>query len=229
MKNKISSNPSDIYMDGTLSSNPFKILKLFLQFRSTISRFAHRSSGRFQLEWQLRCAITFNPCVIGEIWEYRCVRLVESFIPVLLIHRSDCRFAANRRFSSRLKRTKSSPVSFPPLLSMEFLLFFVLVRTTPPSLLSFSFPVVSPPPRRWSPNPLGSSTVPFPRAVVPRSSTCAPRTPATAPAPPMRSAGARPPCGCPSFPPPLCPCHGERKEMEGGRRWFFWEKAPGVF
>jgi hypothetical protein len=116
-KNKISLNPSNIYiyiyilyMDVTLSSNPFQISKSFPQIRSTCPGIAHRSSGRFQLQRQFRRAINSNPCVIGEIREYHCIRLIERFVLVLLIRRSDHRFVANRQFSSRLQRTPPSPV-----------------------------------------------------------------------------------------------------------------------
>jgi hypothetical protein len=45
MKNKISSTPSNIYIDGTLSLNPFQISKPFPQFRFTVPRIASRSLG----------------------------------------------------------------------------------------------------------------------------------------------------------------------------------------
>jgi hypothetical protein len=83
-------------MDGTLSSSPFQILKPFPQIRSTIPGIARRSSGRFQLRRQLQRVITFNPCVISEIREYRCVRLIEGFLSVLSIHLSDLRSTVNR-------------------------------------------------------------------------------------------------------------------------------------
>jgi hypothetical protein len=48
-KNKISSNPSNIYMAGNLSSSPFKILKPIPKFRSETPGIARQSSGWFQL------------------------------------------------------------------------------------------------------------------------------------------------------------------------------------
>jgi hypothetical protein len=136
--------------------NPFQILKLFPQIRSTIPGIA-----RWSLEWfQIRWPITFNLCVIGGIREYRCVRLIENFVPVLSIRR----FAANRQFSSRLQRTPSSLLSFPQLLSIEFLRSSH-VRSPSLSLLPQHAPSPSfPPPRACA--PLGRWLDPFPPALV---------------------------------------------------------------
>jgi hypothetical protein len=130
-------------MAGTLSSNPFQILKTLPQIRSTIPGIVRGSSRRLQL----RRAITFNTCVVGEIREYHYVCLVESFVSVLSIRRSDHRFAAIQKFSSRLHRTPSSPVSLPPFLYMEFLHFSPYAQ---PLSLSPGAPPPSPPagPRR---------------------------------------------------------------------------------
>jgi hypothetical protein len=102
-----------IYMAGTLSLNPFQISKSFSQFWSTIPGIACRSLVRFQLRRQLQRAITFNSCIVGKIREYRCVRLIESFVLVVSIHWSDLRFAVNWRISPRLRRGSSCLVSFP--------------------------------------------------------------------------------------------------------------------
>jgi hypothetical protein len=93
MKNKISSNPSNIYMAGIFSSSPFQNSKPHPQIHSETLGIAPRSSGRFQL----RRAITFDLCVISGIRGYRYVRLIESFILVPSIHLSDQQFVLNRR------------------------------------------------------------------------------------------------------------------------------------
>jgi hypothetical protein len=123
-------------MDGTLSSIPFQISKLFPQIRSTIPGIARRSSGRFQLRW----AITFNPCVVGKIREYHYIHLVKSFVPMFSIHRSNRRFATNRWFSSRLRRTPSSTLSFPIVVHEGFSIFpmcSLSISLTESSLVSF--------------------------------------------------------------------------------------------
>jgi hypothetical protein len=83
-------------MAGTLSSSHFQILKPFPPIRSTNPRIARRSSRGFHLERQLRRAITFNSCVVGGIRGYRYIRIIESFVPMPSIRRSDCTFVANR-------------------------------------------------------------------------------------------------------------------------------------
>jgi hypothetical protein len=102
--------------------NPFQIKKLFPQFRSTISGIGRRASMQFQLHR----AITFNPCVVIEIQEYRCVCFVERFVPVLSIHRSNPRFAVNRQTSHRLHRGSSSPASFSIVVHGSFFVFFFM-------------------------------------------------------------------------------------------------------
>jgi hypothetical protein len=42
-KNKIFSNPINVYMDGTLSSSPFQISKTFPQFRYTVPGITRRT------------------------------------------------------------------------------------------------------------------------------------------------------------------------------------------
>jgi hypothetical protein len=80
MKNKISSKPDDIYI-GILSSSPFQNSKTHPQIRSETPGIARRSLERFQL----RRAITFDPCIVSGIRGYRCIRLIESFVSVPLI------------------------------------------------------------------------------------------------------------------------------------------------
>jgi hypothetical protein len=89
-------------MTGILSSSPFWILKPRQQSRSETLGIARQSSRRFQLQR----AITFNPCVVGEIRGYRCVRLVESIVSVPSIRRSNRRFVLSRRICARLQRCR---------------------------------------------------------------------------------------------------------------------------
>jgi hypothetical protein len=93
-------------MSGFISSSPFQNTKRFLQIQSLAPSIARRSSGRFQL----RRAITPNPCIVCRIRGYRCVRLVEGFVAAHLVRRLDPRISGNRRISSRLRRESSSPV-----------------------------------------------------------------------------------------------------------------------
>jgi hypothetical protein len=99
-------NPRYIYMSGFISSNPFQNTKRFLQIQSLASGIARRSSGRFQL----RRAITLNPCIVCRIRGYRCVRLVEGFVPARSVRRLDPRISGNRWIFSRLRRGSSFPV-----------------------------------------------------------------------------------------------------------------------
>jgi hypothetical protein len=144
-KNKISSNPSNIYMAGNLSSSPFKILKPIPKFRSETPGIARRSSGWFQLRRQLRQAITFNPCVVGGIRGCRCVCLVESFVLVLSIRRSDLRFVVNRQIFPWLWRGSSSPVGPPPLICKGFFVSLSPAQPFPLFSLPSPFLVAAPP------------------------------------------------------------------------------------
>jgi hypothetical protein len=197
-------------MAGTLLSSPFQILKLFPKIWSTILGIAHRSSGRFQHRWQLWRAITFNPCVVGEIQEYRCIRLVKRFVPVLLIRRSDNHFAANRWFSSRLQRTSSSVVSFSIVVHWSFFVFFSKCAALYLSQLS---PSLFPPTR---PSPLFLPSLrPLPRR--PMAATPARARPHHAPLP-------RP--GQQPAPPRLvdeCPPHARGPSSPPPCPWQLWE------
>jgi hypothetical protein len=82
-------NPRYIYMSGFISSSPFQNTKQFLQIRSLAPGIARRSSERFQLERQLRQAITPNPCIVYGIRGYPCVRLVEGFVGAHSVCRLD--------------------------------------------------------------------------------------------------------------------------------------------
>jgi hypothetical protein len=105
-------------MAGILSSSPFQNSKPHPQIRSETPGIARRSSGQFQLQRQLRRAITFDHCVVGGIQGHHCVRLIEIFVPVPLICRSDQRFVPNRQYCARLRRTSFSPVSLHHLLAL---------------------------------------------------------------------------------------------------------------
>jgi hypothetical protein len=128
-------------MAGILSSSPFRNSKPHPQIWSETLGIARRSSGRFQL----RRAITFDSCVVDGIRGYCCVRLVESFILVSSIHRSDPQFDLNRRICAQLRRTSSSP-----MINLHcWMLFFGFVFPAQPlSLPSPCFPLaaVLPPP-----------------------------------------------------------------------------------
>jgi hypothetical protein len=144
-------------MAGILSSRPFWILKPHPQSRSETPGIARRSSEQFQL-WRV---ITIDPCVAGEIRGYRCVRLVEGFISVHLIRRSERWFTVNRRFSSRLQRGRLLRWARPPLLPMKFFIFVFLAQPlSPPSL--FPMAVLSsvpfPPGTACSPSPATASS-----------------------------------------------------------------------
>jgi hypothetical protein len=157
-------------MTGILSPSPFQISNLFPQIWSTIPEIACRISGRFQLQRQLRWTITFNTCIVREIREYRCIHLIEGFTLMLSIHRSDLRFALNRRISPRLRQG----------LLLRWAIFIIL-RV----LLRFSPYGHSPNPILAAPLPLPAPLSPLPAAVVglgrarppPGYSPCAPPPP----------------------------------------------------
>jgi hypothetical protein len=171
-----------------------------------------RSLGRLHL----RGEITFDPCVISGIRGYHYVCLIESFVLVPSIRRSDQRFVPNRHFSSRLQWGFLLWWAHPPLLHLEFFISLILITTAPPP----PFPLL---PRRQR------APLSLPRSAFPGGGT---RLRARPPArlPPSRRGGgsARPPCGLPSpFPSPSLPWWDKR--MEGGRRWRFCEKPHGQF
>jgi hypothetical protein len=97
-----------IYMPGFSSSSMFQSTKPFSQIQFPAPGIVRRSSERFQF----RRSITPNPCIVSGIRGYRCVHLVEGFVAVHLIHRSDLRISVNRRFPPRLQRGSSSFSSF---------------------------------------------------------------------------------------------------------------------
>jgi hypothetical protein len=131
-------------MAGILLLSPFQFLKSCPQIRATILGITCQSSGRFQLQR----AITFNPCIVGKIREYCCVRLVKTFVSVLWIRRSDLQFTVNRPISSRLQRTSSSPVSYqhcPPCSFFVSRRMCTTPRSLPPPMRTISLPFPSPP------------------------------------------------------------------------------------
>jgi hypothetical protein len=208
-------------MSGFISSNPFQNTKRFLQIQSIAPGIARRSSGRFQL----RRAITPNPCIVCRIREYRCVRLVESLVAARSVRRLDLRISSNRRISSRLRRGFSFPVRtsivVPKVSSCSS---FSRPRRAPltlpsPSPTAAPLPLLFPspaaplsPPRRRRPRSRAPALArPSPTAVA------MPRAPgAAAPAP------GRPGlvllCAAFSSSPPLSSMDG-RKKMRGRRRW----------
>jgi hypothetical protein len=117
-------------MVGFSSPSWFRITKRFLQIQFLAPGIARRSSDRFQL----RRAITPNPCIICGIRGYRCVRLAEGFIWAHPVHRSDPWITINWRiFSSALARVFFREK--PPLLYLRFLRALCFsVRAGPPSL-----------------------------------------------------------------------------------------------
>jgi hypothetical protein len=72
MKNKIYSNPNNIYMAGILSFNPFRISKPHPQSRFETPEIARRSSEVVPTP----VSNYFDSCVVDEIRGYRCVHLV---------------------------------------------------------------------------------------------------------------------------------------------------------
>jgi hypothetical protein len=167
------------------------------KFRTTISGIGRRASGQFQLQRQLHRAITFNPCVVIEIQEYRCVCFVERFVPVLSIHRSNPRFAVNRRTSHRLHRGSSSPASFSIVVHGSFFVFFFMFAAP---LSHLHLP--QPPPAAVA-TKLAPPRAPRPTLASAGGSAPAPPPPAVEP---LASSG--------PLPVPWC----VRKEMEGDRR-----------
>jgi hypothetical protein len=167
MKNKISLSSSNIY-----DWNP--LIEPFLNHETVSPHWIHNSwnrstkFGAVLTPATTRRAITFNPCTVGEIREYRCVHFVKSFVLMLLIRRSDLRFAVNQWFSSRLRWTPSFS---------KFLFISHHMSQPNPSLspLSLPHPPLSPssspsppraarprPRRRFPPPPLGRPSHPSP-------------------------------------------------------------------
>jgi hypothetical protein len=204
-------NPRYIYMSGFISSNPFQNTKRFLQIQSLASGIARRSSGRFQL----RRAITLNPCIVCRIRGYRCVRLVEGFVPARSVRRLDPRISGNRWIFSRLRRGSSFPVRtsivVPRVSSCSS---FSRPRRASLTLPSPS-PAAAPLP---SPFPLiGGAPFPLPGGGGGGRRWC-PRSRAPAPARPSPAAVAAPAPGRPGL---VLPCaapsslfHGWEEEVE---------------
>jgi hypothetical protein len=210
-------------MSGFISSSPFHNTKRFLQIQSLAPGIARRSSERFQL----RRAITPNPCIICRIRGYRCVRLVEGFVAAHSVRQLDPRISGNDGFplgsgEGLLPRWE------PQLLYLGFLRVLSFpVRAGPPSLSPHlprrrhPSPSVSPPRRRPFPPPRRrrrrwpavASAFPCSRARAPLPGGCgrAPRARCGRAHP--RSARSRPPLRSPLlFPSSLF--HGWEEEDE---------------
>jgi hypothetical protein len=190
-------------MSGFISPSPFQNTKRFLQIHSLAPGIARRSSGRFQL----RRAITPNPCIVYGIRGYRCVRLVEGFVAARSVRRLDPQISGNRRIFSRLRRGSSFPVRTSivvPMVSL-FLRFPVCAEPLPlsPHL-----------PRRRRPPP--PPLPPPPRAHPSLAAVAAPLAPrAAAPTPGRPNPDL--PCVASSSSPTLSSMDG-RKKMRGRRR-----------
>jgi hypothetical protein len=117
-------------MSGFISSSPSQNTKRFLQIQSLAPSIARRSSRRFQL----RRAITPNPCIVCGIRGYHCVRLVEGFVAACSVRRLDSRISGNQRISSRLRRGSSSPMRTSIVVPRVSSFFRFPVRAGPPSL-----------------------------------------------------------------------------------------------
>jgi hypothetical protein len=214
-------------MSGFNSSSPFQNTKRFLQIQSLAPGIARRSSGRFQL----RRAITPNPCIVCRIRGYRCVHLVKGFVAARSVRRLDPRISGNRRISSRLRRGSSSPVRtsivLPRVSSCSSFSRPRRASLTLPSPSPTAAPLPPPFPlpgdapfplpggggggRRWRPRSRAPAPArPSPAAVV------VPRAPGAAAPAPGRP-GLVVPYAAPSSP-PLSSMDG-RKKMRGRRRW----------
>jgi hypothetical protein len=190
-------------------------MKRFLQIRSLAPGIARRSSERFQLRW----AITPNPCIVCGIWGYHCVCIVESFIGACLVRQSDPRISDNRRISPWLRRGSSSPVRNLNCCTYGFFVFFVFpsVQGIPHTPLTFARGGAPPP--LCFPSPAWSPHLPVATAARDGGGLAAPPSPW-----PRRRSAARwrpaRPRPLPAQPPPLSSMD-ERKKMRWGRRWQF--------
>jgi hypothetical protein len=97
---EFSSRPNPIYMPDFSSLSTFQSMKPFSHIQFPAPGIARRSSEWFQLQR----AITPNPCIICGICGHHCICLVEGFVSVRSVRRSDPRISVNRLFSPRLRR-----------------------------------------------------------------------------------------------------------------------------
>jgi hypothetical protein len=146
--------------------------------------------------FQLRQAITFDLCVVSGIRGYRCICLIERFVPVPSIRRSNRRFIPNRRFCARLRRGSSSPMSLHHYCTKGFLVFlrFSSVQSLPL------------PPPAVAPLPLPSTLAWLPPRQWPAAGTPAPRL--------RRGRPARPSCTAPPLPLPIPWLRGRRRRRK---------------
>jgi hypothetical protein len=126
-------------MSGFISSSPFQNTKQFLQIRSLAPGIARRSS-----EWfQLRRAITPNPCIICGIRGYRCVRLVEGFIGTRSVRRLDPRISGNRWIP--LSSDEGLLLRWASSMDFNLVLHFFSLLPAQPSLSPHRPPIARPP------------------------------------------------------------------------------------
>jgi hypothetical protein len=209
-------------MSGFISSSPFQNTKCFPQIQSLAPGIARRSSGRFQL----RRAITPNPCIVCRIRGYRCVRLVEGFVAARSVRRLDPRISGSRRIFSRLRRGPSSPVTtyiVVPRVS-SFLRFPIRAKYLPlyPHIprQQRPFPLCFPSPAAVTAVADGGARAPAPHARAQPSprALAAPLAPrAAAPTPGRLNLVL--PCAAPSPSSPLSSMDGRKKLKRGRRRW----------
>jgi hypothetical protein len=162
-------------MPSFSSSSTFWFTKRFPQIHFPAPEIARRSLEWFQLRRQLRRAINSNPCIVGGIWEYRCIRIVEGFVSVRPVCRADIRISVNRWFPPRLR-------------------WGLLFRFIPP--WKFPCPAAHPGPDDADPRPGGTALGPARAAVAqphdrPTGLPCPP--------PPARPPPRRDPHGVSSF------------------------------
>jgi hypothetical protein len=189
-------------MSSFISSSPFQNTKRFLQIQSLAPGIARRSSGRFQL----RRAITPNPCIVCGIRGYRCVCLVEGFVAAHSVRRLDPQISGNQRISSRLRQGSSSPVRTSIVVPRVSLFLRFPVRAEP-------LPLSPHLPRRWRRWPTAALALPRPTPA---------RTPPRLRWPrPLRPVRPRPP---PAGPTPTSPAQPPPLPLISlpwmrGRRW----------
>jgi hypothetical protein len=217
-----------VYETGILLSSPFSKFKTPSLIRSETTRIARRSSGRFQLQLQLRQLLLTHAssaeskgtvAFVSSRALSQCFRFVDltSGLPLIDIFILGSHEVCLLRWASTI-------------VGIVFFIFFSPLHAQPLSSPPPSLPLAA--------APLPSPFLPRPMVPLPlRRTSAAPPTPPPpahrAPACATRCAQRRPA----AWPlPPACvdlrlpsPFHGERKEEEGGGRWCFCEIPLGKF